>query len=359
MDGSDAGDDETPAVVVVGSANVDRTLRVDRLPRPGETVTGTGPDTAPGGKGLNQAVAARRMGATVAFVGALGGDEDGDLLRRRLTEERITDATLAVEVATGGATITVDAGAENTIVVTPGANWALDEDDIAAAAALVGPAAVLLTQLEIPVPAVTAALRVATGTRILTPAPARPLGRDVLDHVDVLLPNRGELLTLAGVGAGTTDDLRAGAADRGGDDGDRHAVIAAAARSLGVPVVLVTLGGDGALLITDDRVEHVPALPVDAADTTGAGDTFAGALAAGLASGAHLREAVASAAAAAALSVTGRGAQAAMPLLDAVRQLQADAAERVVAGAEAVGVARGGGADDTGTSDPRGGLGGT
>lgn len=305
MDTDDPRGDEPPAVVVVGSANVDRTVRVRRLPRPGETVPGSPPAVAPGGKGLNQAVAASRMGATVALVGALGDDEDGRMLRQRLLDERVVDATTTVEAATGGALITVDDAGENTIVVTPGANGRVDADTVGAAAPLLDGAAVLLAQLEVPVDAVLAALRASSGTRILTPAPVVPLSRELLDHVDVLVPNRGELVSLTG----------------GGDD-DVDALVAAA-RSLAVPAVVVTLGGDGALVVRDDQVELVPAIVVDAVDTVGAGDTFSGALAAGLARGDDLLPAVELAVAAAALSVTDHGAQAAMPDGDQVRALLA------------------------------------
>ena len=296
--------DPGAAVVVVGSANVDRTVRVRRLPSAGETVAGSAPATAPGGKGLNQAVAARRMGATVAFVGALGDDEDGRVLRRCIHEEGIVDATRTVDEATGGALVVVDDEAENLIVVSAGANATLDGHHVAEAADLVSGASVVLTQLEVPLPAVTEALRLATGTRILTPAPARPLGRELLGLVDVLVPNRGELVAL--VGGEVADGL----------DG-----LATAARSLEVPTVVVTLGADGALVVTASATRHAPAPTVQATDTTGAGDTFSGALAAALAAGSRLDAAVDVAVAAAALSVTDDGAQRAMPRRAAVLEL--------------------------------------
>lgn len=286
-------------LVVVGSANVDRTIRVERFPSPGQTVTGGEVQTRPGGKGLNQAVAASRLGAAVAFVGALGNDNDGATIRACLEDESIRNLMMATDSSTGMAAIAVDAGGENTIVLSPGANHELSTDHLHAHQSTISAAPVVLAQLEVPLALVQAALSMASGLRVLTPAPARPLPPDVLQMVDVLIPNQGELATLTGL------DVNAD-----------HDAMADAARSLAVDRVLVTLGSDGVLLVTSSNMVHIQAPDVETVDTTGAGDTFCGALGAIVAGGRSLEEALPRAVAAASLSVTMAGAQAAMPTAD-------------------------------------------
>jgi ribokinase len=292
-------------IAVVGSCNVDFVVPVAALPGPGETVLGRDHLRAPGGKGANQAVAAARLGSQVAFVGLMGQDELASTIRDSLDGAGV-DLTWLRDVPdtpSGIALITVSDDGENTIAVSPGANARLGPEHIKAASAFLARSDVLLAQLEVPLVAVDAAMQAAGGKVLLNPAPARDLPPHLLDWVDVLIPNRSELGVLAGAGEPTTIDEAE-----------------ALARSLqGPAAVVVTLGADGALVVEGDRVEHVPATPVDAVDTTGAGDAFCGALADALARGSTLVEAAEWAVRVAGISTTQRGAQAGMPRRDQVR----------------------------------------
>ena len=284
-------------VVVVGSANADIVVTAQRLPHPGETVPGNGLEVLPGGKGLNQAVAAALDGAHVQFVGAVGRDERGALLEATLTDAGVDTATLRqVSTQTGTAVVTVDASGENAIVVVPGANGTLT-DLGTLEAAVVAEADVVVVQLELPVAGVAAALDIATRTgslSVLTPAPVPPpeqLAR--LGRVGLLVPNAREAAELTG----------------------RDDPVAAAQDLLDIAeTVVVTLGRGGAVAVTA-RAEplHVPAVPAVPVDTTGAGDVFAGVLATALARGMPLAKAVRRAATAASLSIGRRGAAASAP----------------------------------------------
>lgn len=294
-----------PDVVVIGSVNHDLTVLTARHPSPGETILGTGHYSGGGGKGANQAVAAARLGAAVAMVGRVGDDEHGRALVGALRDEGIDVSAVGVdgEAPTGLAVITIDQRAENTIVVSPGSNMRLlpahlDED-------LISSAPVVLAQLEVPLDTVIAAARLATGTFILNPAPAKPLPEDLLAIVDVLVPNRPELALLTGSGELKT-----------------IAEVEHAARSLGHGVdIVATLGADGALLVGRDDATTVPAPEVAPLDPTGAGDAFCGALARGLSAGMRLLDAVEQAVVAGALATTRPGAQAAMPTHEEVQAL--------------------------------------
>ncbi|MEM7339708.1 MAG: ribokinase [Actinomycetota bacterium] len=295
-------------VGVVGSANVDLSIPVEHLPVPGETVLGGAVLQGGGGKGANQAVAAARLGADVAFVGRLGDDDAGRWLRERLDAEGLDLRGLLAtpEVTTGLAVITVDADGENSIVVSPGANGAVAAADVEAAASVLADADVVLAQLEIPVPAVEAIAAAVPGRMILNPAPAR--GDVSLAGVDIVVPNRVELALLAD-GVETTDP----------------AATAEQARSLDVPLVIVTLGGQGAMAVFNERagtaaadVVMLPAASVEAVDTTAAGDSFCGALAVALAEGADEVAAMAWAIRVAGQTVTVRGAQDSLPHRSAI-----------------------------------------
>ncbi len=270
-------------VCVVGSANLDLVARTARLPAAGETVLGTDFAQHPGGKGLNQAIAAARAGAPTSFIGALGDDDAGRLLLAQLEGAGVDTRGVARSARpTGRAMITVDERGENSIVVVPGAN-----DDVAVAS--LSPAGVLLAQLEVPIATVATALRLATEAgmaTVLNPAPAAPLTAEVLAMVDVLVPNEHEL-----VGLGATD-----------------ALVAA-----GVGAVVTTLGAAGVRVVSRDQEWHVAPFAVQPIDTTGAGDAFCGALAARLAAGDALDAAVRFAAAAGALATTRAGAVPSMP----------------------------------------------
>lgn len=299
------------AVVVVGSANLDYTVRVPRLPEPGETVLGSGLLTSHGGKGANQAVAARRAGAAVTFIGKRGADGPGEAIARRLQEEGIgTEGLLSDPAApTGVAFIAVDPAGQNQIVVAPGANAALTVEELLACRPLLRGGRVLLTQLETPIATVREALRVGQASGMLTilnPAPAAPVAPEIFRAVDLLVPNEGEAALLTGRPVGSVAEAEAAAARL---------------RGFGCKAVLVTLGSQGALLLDRGGARHFPAFPVEAVDATAAGDAFCGALAAALAEGRPLEDAVPFACAAGALTCTRRGAQESLPGREAVLAL--------------------------------------
>ena len=309
------------SIIVCGSLNMDLVARVAQLPRAGETVAGRSLQRLPGGKGLNQAVAAARMGAKVAMIGARGDDADGATLAALLAAEgvdvkglRVRDARTLPSAHTGLAQVLVADDGENSIVVHGGANMTLSSDEARAALAALWPEAipaatvatgataapsarrVALAQLETPMDAVAAflgAARAAGATAVLNPAPALPGTLPLLAQADIVVLNETELATCAPAGR---------AAD--------------AARSLlrGVcRAVIVTLGGEGAWLVTVEGEARFPAPAVAVLDTTGAGDCFCGVLAASLAQGYRLEEALPRAVAAASLAVTRVGAAPSMP----------------------------------------------
>lgn len=283
-------------VVVVGSANADLVARTPRLPASGETVLGTSLRTHAGGKGLNQAVAAARDGAPVAFAGAVGADANAAMLRAALTDAGVDVTALrTVDGPSGTALISVDEAGANTIVVVPGANAAVSAEALPD----VGPGVVLLLQLEIPLPAVRAAVavgRAAGAVVVLNAAPATELADALLADLDHLVVNEGEASLIAGTDAGA----------------DPSTVASALLRR--VRSVVVTLGGAGALALSRGGDElRVPAPTVDVVDTTGAGDTFVGVFAAALADGKSVPDAVRRAVAAGALSVTRAGAVPSVP----------------------------------------------
>jgi ribokinase len=286
------------AVAVVGSLNMDLVVGVPELPGPGETVVGGDLFRNPGGKGANQAVAAARLGRRVAMVGCVGDDEAGRDLLAALEGDGVDRSRVRVAggVPSGTAFITVSEDGENQIVVSPGANARLTPDDVAAAEPALAAAAVTLLQLEVPLETVAAAARTAGGRVLLNPAPVRPLPDELLEQVDVLVPNRVELAQLAGGPVPRTVEEAARLAGR-----------------LAARAVVVTLGADGALVVEDGQVGHLPAVPVRPVDTTAAGDAFCGGLADALAAGAGLQDAARRAVRVAAAACLRRGAQASLP----------------------------------------------
>jgi ribokinase len=287
----------TARVCVVGSANLDLVATAARLPAPGETVLGTSFAEHAGGKGLNQAIAAARSGASTTFVGAVGDDDAG----RRVLAVMAGDGVEArlVEVRsgtpTGRALIAVDAQGENSIIVVPGANATVGVP----APIELPPADVVLAQLEVPVATVTAAFVAArrAGVRtILNPAPASALPGELLALCDVVVPNEHEVELLGGV-----DGLRA----------------------RGVATVIVTLGGRGVRIVDEDGARTVPPFPVVPVDTTAAGDAFCGALASQLGDAPAIDDAVRWAAAAGALATTVAGAVPSIPRREAIAALLA------------------------------------
>ena len=295
-------------VVVVGSLNFDHVITVERLPQPGETIGGEGYIAVPGGKGLNQAVTAARQGAEVVMVGCIGDDMTGGRLLQVLSDEGINAKTTrtAGGVPSGTALITVAAGGVNTIVVAAGANHDLAQADVDRADEYFRPGAVALAQLEIPMAAVQAAFSSARSngaTTLLNPAPAPAhLPSELLSMVDVVLPNETEAMTLSG---------RSSPEEAAGWFLDQ-----------GCGSVVLTLGERGALLA---RRGETPAFfrahPVDAVDTTAAGDAFCGALAAALASGQTIYDGVRYGCAAGALATTVMGALPSLPRAAQVRRL--------------------------------------
>ncbi|MDG4764688.1 ribokinase [Solwaraspora sp. WMMD406] len=294
-------------IVVVGSLNVDVVVPLDRLPDPGQTVLSAADHSrAGGGKGANQAVAAARLGRSVAMVGAVGDDPEGEWLTGLLAAEGVdTSPVLRAPRPTGQAIVLVTADGDSTIAVSSGANMWLAPEHLRPYADLIGAAAAVLLQQEIDATVVDAAVAAAQGLVVVNPAPARPIDAATLARVDVLVPNRGELAALAGAAV---------PAGGGTDVTGEVAALAAMARALGTrgPVV-VTLGADGALVVTADREQLVPAEQVDAVDATGAGDTFCAALADALLDGASIEVAAGWASRAAAVTVTRPGAMASAP----------------------------------------------
>jgi ribokinase len=289
------------AIVVLGSANMDLVVRQPRLPHPGETMFGSSFDTIPGGKGLNQAVAAARAGGDVAFLGAVGRDLFGDELRRCLQDDGVdTHGLVDVDGATGTAHISVLDGGENAIVVVPGANAAITSLDDTSQKRIEN-ARYLVAQFERPIELINEAFVVARGMgiqNVLTPAPVQPVDPALLQLVDVLIPNAQEACELAGV-----------------DDETQ----AALALSETVGLVVMTRGSRGALVARDGAVLHeVAPRKVEPVDTTAAGDTFAGTLIAFLAEGAPLEAALRAATVAASISVTRPGASTSMPTRDEI-----------------------------------------
>lgn len=303
-------------VVVVGTLNTDFIWSVPVLPRSGETILATGSRREFGGKGANQAVAAVRQGARVTLIGAVGDDAEGRNYRAHLQREQIDEAGLTVVhgTATGSAQIFVDARAENLIVVHPGANGKLDPTQVAAALERVWPeAAVLVVQLECPLEAALAALRGAARHRvpaILNASPinaAFPWGAQMIDAVVV---NEHECAACFGHSAADLRRIEPGA---------RSALL----RAKGVGQLIVTQGSAPTLRFTAGEVQSVPTHPVEPRDTVGAGDTFAGVLAARRAAGEDWPTAIRHANVTAALSTLAPGAQTAMPTRAAVEQAMA------------------------------------
>ena len=293
-----------PKIVVVGSANTDMVVQVTHLPQAGETVLGCNFITAQGGKGANQAVAAARLGAEVTFVARLGQDSFGKESEAAYQAEGINTGYIVRdrEAPSGAALIMVNPAGENIIAVASGANARLSPDDILAAEDAIAAAHYVLLQLEIPIPTVEAAIKLAkkhgVGV-ILNPAPAVQLSPDLLKYVDVLTPNEHEAALLAsGYSADSIKDPLSFLASRSG-----------------IQALVVTLGAHGAAIIQQGKRSDIPAYPVKAIDTTAAGDAFNGALAVALARGESLAAAVRFANGVGALSTTKMGAQPSLPTL--------------------------------------------
>jgi ribokinase len=275
----------------------------DRLPEPGETVIGDRHWMVMGGKGANQAVSARRLGARVSMVGRVGDDWFGQKMLDTLRAYGVKCDHMRVDpqAGSGVALVVVDKHAENTIVVIPGANMRIEAADVDAATATLHRADVVLMQLEIPLDAIERAIAIARQSKsqcILNPAPARRLPDRILSQIHLLTPNQNEARALTGISADTLEGA------------------AAAGRALldqGVPTVVITLGAQGALIVRPGQTRHLPGVPVDACDTSGAGDAFMAGLGVALAEGRPLEQATRFANLVGALSTTKPGAMPSMP----------------------------------------------
>ena len=290
-------------ILVVGSCNTDMVIKAAHLPRPGETILGGTFFMNPGGKGANQAVAIARLGGSVTFICKTGSDIFGHQSQQLFEEEGINTSYVFSDSGnpSGVALIPVDEKAENCIVVASGANANLLPSDLAKAEEAIELADLILMQLEVPMETVCFVADIAwqKGKKvILNPAPAHPLPADLLHHLYLITPNETEAEMITGVKI--TDDISAVEAAR-------------VLSGMGVQHVIITLGSKGALICSDGEAEIVPALKVEAVDTTAAGDVFNGALTVALSEGRNLKESVRFAGKASAISVTRVGAQSSAP----------------------------------------------
>ena len=290
-------------LVVLGSINADHILNLETFPTPGETVTGNQYQVAFGGKGANQAVAAGRSGANIAFIACTGDDDTGERVRKQLASDNIDIAPVSVVAgeSTGVALIFVNAEGENVIGIHAGANAALTTERVEAQRGIIAGAEALLMQLESPVESVLAAAKIAHENHtsvVLNPAPARVLSDELLALVDIITPNETEAEKLTGIRVENDDDA---------------ARAALALHDKGIGTVIITLGSRGVWASVNGEGRRVPGFKVKAIDTIAAGDTFNGALVTALLEGKKMDDAIRFAHAAAAIAVTRKGAQPSVP----------------------------------------------
>lgn len=299
-------------VVVVGSLNADLTVRTRRLPRPGETVSGSDLTISPGGKSSNQAAAAALLGADVALIGHVGNDDHGAFLLNRARSAGVDTGRVTAldDSATGTAVIAVDDAGENFIIVSPGANASLTADDVAAAAGLFRGAGVLTLCFEVAMDTVRSAARQGSDAGlqvVLNPSPYAEVDDELLALTDVLVVNQHELATMVGFSTGDVDEID-------------WARVAGALAGRGPGQVVVTLGADGAVVVDLTAADPAPTMiaspVVRAVDTTGCGDAFLGALASRLALGRDLVQASEYAVYVGAFAATRAGAQSSYPTPD-------------------------------------------
>ncbi len=306
-------------IIILGSLNQDLVVNLRRFPEPGQTVTGQSMQTFCGGKGANQAFAVGRLGGRAIMIGQVGDDAAGQAQIQSLSSAGVNVDHLRriPSQCTGTAVIAVDASGENRIIIVPGANGSFSPDAVEPCAGLIAGAAALLVQLEVPLETVARAIAIARagGARIIldpAPAPTQALPDAILSGLDYLTPNLTELACLTG------DSLS--------EDADEARIVTSARKlcARGVRTVIAKLGSRGAIVVSAQAFEPVPAFRVSPVDTTAAGDCFNGAFATALVSGASELNACRFAAAAAAVSVTRAGAQAGMPSRDEVRSMMGE-----------------------------------
>jgi ribokinase len=302
-------------IVVVGSLNADFVINLGRFPLPGETLVGRDFKIFPGGKGANQAYAAARLGGDVTMLGQVGNDVQADFLKNNLASVGVNVSRIGRDpnVSSGIATITIDSNGENEIIIIPGSNGTFGPEPLERNREVIAGAGFVLLQLEVPMPTVLLAAKIAKeagATVILDPAPARALADELLATVDYLTPNETELGILTAAPAENVTQTFA-----------RQK--AAKLQERGVKKVIVKMGPQGALLLAGGQEHFWPAIPVKAVDTTAAGDAFNAAFAFALARGLSDIDAGRFATAAAAVSVTRPGAQPSMPTRAEVEKIMA------------------------------------
>lgn len=300
-----------PSIVIVGSSNTDMVIKADHLPAPGETILGGAFFMTQGGKGANQAVAAARLNGQITFIAKVGTDVFGRQSVQLYKEDGIDTSYITTDEnsPSGVALITVDENGENCIAVAPGANGTLNVDDISKAQEVLANASIILMQLEIPLVTVEYVANLAESTNVklvLNPAPARTLSDDILSKVSIITPNKKEAEMLTGIKITDNESAKEAAKILAGK---------------GIETIIITMGGEGALIFHNNTYEVVPASKVKAVDTTAAGDVFNGALVVAISEGNDMTQAVRFANSAAAISVTRLGAQSSAPRRDEVEAL--------------------------------------
>lgn len=298
-------------ICVIGSLNMDLVVNVDTMPKPGQTIIGSNFKEVPGGKGANQAVAMARLNGNVSMIGKGGEDGFGQTLINSLKNDKVdTTYIQTAKGATGVALITVDKNAQNSIVVSPGANFEVKEDDIDNNIEAIKNSDIVVLQLETPLNTIKYALNKAKELNkytILNPAPAVKLDDEIIKNVDLLTPNETELEIISGVSIETEEDIQKAA----------QIMI-----EKGVKELIVTLGSKGSLYINKEKSMFKKAYKVEAVDTTAAGDSYTGALAVALSQDKNIEDAMDFASKVGALSVLKEGAQSSLPTLEDVKNFR-------------------------------------
>lgn len=298
-------------ICVIGSLNMDLVVNVDTMPKPGQTIIGSNFKEVPGGKGANQAVAMTRLNGNVSMIGKVGEDGFGQTLINSLKNDKVDTTYIQTSKgATGVALITVDKNAQNSIVVSPGANFEVKEDDIDNNIEAIKNSDIVVLQLETPLNTIKYALNKAKELNkytILNPAPAVKLDDEIIKNVDLLTPNETELEIISGVSIETEEDIQKAA----------QIMI-----EKGVKELIVTLGSKGSLYINKEKSMFKKAYKVEAVDTTVAGDSYTGALAVALSQDKNIEDAMDFASKVGALSVLKEGAQSSLPTLEDVKNFR-------------------------------------